>query len=42
VSSLQVENLQSSVISPVPEPTNVALLLAGLGVVGFVAKRRKA
>ncbi len=24
----------------VPEPANVALLLAGLGVMGFVARRR--
>jgi len=26
--------------SPVPEPASVALVLAGLGVIGFVAKRR--
>lgn len=29
-------------VSAVPEPESYALLLAGLGVVGFVAKRRKA
>ena len=28
--------------APVPEPESIALLLAGLGVVGVVAKRRKA
>ncbi|MCV2361543.1 FxDxF family PEP-CTERM protein [Paucibacter sp. TC2R-5] len=30
------------VTTPVPEPTTYALLLGGLGVVGFVARRRKA
>jgi len=30
-----------SPLSPAPEPTSVALMLAGLGVVGFVANRRK-
>lgn len=29
-------------ITPVPEPETYALLLAGLGVVGFMARRRKA
>jgi hypothetical protein len=29
-------------IAPVPEPQTYALLLAGLGVVGFVARRRQA
>lgn len=28
-------------VTAVPEPTNVALLLAGLGLMGFVSKRRK-
>lgn len=52
VSSIQVtvfgdrlgsgSNFQGSlVMTPVPEPTTYALLLAGLGVVGFVASRRK-
>lgn len=30
------------VTTPVPEPETYALLLAGLGVIGFMAKRRKA
>ena len=32
----------SIVAMPVPEPETYALMLAGLGVVGFVARRRKA
>lgn len=29
-------------ISPVPEPETYAMLLAGLGLMGFVARRRRA
>ncbi|MCV2369547.1 FxDxF family PEP-CTERM protein [Roseateles oligotrophus] len=32
----------TSTLQPIPEPTTYALLLAGLGVVGFVARRRNA
>jgi hypothetical protein len=28
-------------IAPVPEPETYAMLLAGLGLMGFVARRRK-
>jgi hypothetical protein len=28
-------------ISPVPEPANVAMLLAGVGVLGVAVRRRK-
>lgn len=33
--------VKSLTVTPVPEPESVALLLAGLGVVGFVAARRQ-
>ena len=29
------------VLSPIPEPETYAMLLAGLGLVGFMARRRK-
>jgi len=32
----------AAVATPVPEPETYAMLLAGLGVVGFVARRRRA
>lgn len=35
------ESANYSVTTPVPEPETYALLLAGLGVVGFMARRRK-
>jgi hypothetical protein len=31
----------SLVTAPIPEPETYALMLAGLGVVGFTARRRK-
>ena len=34
-------NLVNQTISAVPEPSQYAMLLAGLGVVGFVARRRR-
>jgi hypothetical protein len=36
-----VPNTTAFAITPIPEPGTYALLLAGLGVVGFVARRRR-
>jgi len=35
-----VDNLALTTISPVPEPNSIALMLGGLGLVGFMAARR--
>nr|WP_316640316.1 FxDxF family PEP-CTERM protein [uncultured Roseateles sp.] len=34
-------NIQANAVQAVPEPETYALLLAGLGCIGFVARRRK-
>lgn len=34
-------NGTASLVSPVPEPETYGMLLAGLGMIGFVARRRK-
>ena len=39
---LGIDNITVSPISPVPEPGTYAMLLAGLGLVGFMARRRQA
>jgi PEP-CTERM motif len=41
-SSNAFEASNFSVTAPVPEPETYALMLAGLGVIGFVARRRRA
>jgi hypothetical protein len=34
-------SLLSQTIAPVPEPETYALMLGGLGVVGFMARRKR-
>ncbi|WP_310462033.1 PEP-CTERM sorting domain-containing protein [Sphaerotilus sp.] len=37
---LQLDNVSVTAVTPVPEPESYAMLLAGLGVLGFVSRRR--
>ncbi|MCV2362624.1 PEP-CTERM sorting domain-containing protein [Paucibacter sp. DJ1R-11] len=39
---LAIDNVSIQAVSAVPEPSTYAMLLAGLGCVGFIARRRKA
>lgn len=38
---LMIDNFRYTGVSPVPEPSTYALMLGGLGLVGFMAYRRK-
>ncbi|MCF6253457.1 MAG: PEP-CTERM sorting domain-containing protein [Thiomicrorhabdus sp.] len=40
-STLIIDNFRYTEVSPVPEPSTYALMLGGLGLVGFMAYRRK-
>lgn len=41
-SNLTIFGREMTAVAPVPEPGEYAMLLAGLGLLGFVARRRKA
>ncbi len=40
-SSLSVDNVSISAVTAVPEPETYAMMLAGLGAIGFLSRRRK-
>ena len=39
--SVWLDGVDSATVSPIPEPSTYALMLGGLGLVGFMAHRRK-
>ena len=39
--NISIDNVQVSTVSAVPEPETYAMLIAGLGVMGAIARRRK-
>lgn len=39
--TFQLENLRYTPVSPVPEPETYAMFMVGLGLIGFMARRRK-
>lgn len=41
VDNTEVANSSTTIFAPVPEPETYAMLLAGLGIIGAVARRRK-
>jgi PEP-CTERM motif len=40
-SSMNLDNVSLTAVTPVPEPEGYAMLMAGLGVLGFMARRRQ-
>ena len=42
ISNLTIFGREINAVTPVPEPGEYGMLLAGLGLIGFVARRRKA
>jgi hypothetical protein len=41
VGSLNIDNVMLTAVTPVPEPGSYAMLVAGLGVLGFMGRRRQ-
>ena len=41
VDSVGIDNVKYTEVSPIPEPSTYALMLGGLGMVGFMAYRRR-
>lgn len=41
VTGLQLDNVSVTAVTPVPEPESYAMLVAGLGVLGFISRRRQ-
>jgi hypothetical protein len=41
VETFELENLRMSPVNPVPEPETYAMLLIGLGLIGFITYRKK-
>ncbi|VAW48087.1 hypothetical protein MNBD_GAMMA04-536, partial [hydrothermal vent metagenome] len=39
--TVMIDNFKYTEVSPVPEPSTYALMLGGLGMVGFMAYRRR-
>ena len=39
--SVWLDGVDSATVSPIPEPSTYALMLGGLGLVGFMAHQRK-
>jgi hypothetical protein len=38
---MTLDNVAMTAVTPVPEPESYAMLVAGLGVLGFVSRRRQ-
>jgi len=41
VTGLQLDDVSISAVTAVPEPESYAMLAAGLGVLGFISRRRQ-
>lgn len=41
VTGMELDNVSITAVTPVPEPESYAMLVAGLGVLGFMSRRRQ-